>query len=400
MVVATAAFAREKVNLRAPGFDEVECPAASGSNAPFLHTTAAGRVTLSWVEPAGDGHRLRFATWRDSAWGKPHTVTEGTDWFVNWADVPSVIADDNGRMAAHWLEKSGDDTYAYDVRVSQSFDGGDTWGEPITPHRDGTQTEHGFASLILHNDYLHLVWLDGRKYADEEEPDETTLRAARIDPNGTISGEVELDGRTCDCCPTAVAPIDGGFIVVYRDRSPNEIRDIYAVRYVDGKWKAPKPVADDGWKINGCPVNGPAVASLGSGVYVAWFTMRGDRGVVRQAHSSDDGRTFTPAVDVSDMPTLGRVALANGPRLSTRVAWLATSGDEVRILSRGLVPGSVTNQVRAIANTTAARSSGYPRIVQLPGERTLAVWTETGETLRLRTGVLARPSGLEDIRSQ
>ena len=50
----------------------------------------------------------------------------GYDWFVNWADVPSVVRLANGTLAGHWLQKSGADTYAYDVRLAYSHDDGKT----------------------------------------------------------------------------------------------------------------------------------------------------------------------------------------------------------------------------------------------------------------------------------
>jgi hypothetical protein len=125
-LIAMPATAREEVHVPSPPFHEVPSPAAPGSGEPFLYATPAGAVYLSWVEPFGDGHRLRFAVWHEDGWNSPRTIARGANWFVNWADVPSVIATDDGRMAAHWLQKSGPDTYAYDVRVAQSFDGGKT----------------------------------------------------------------------------------------------------------------------------------------------------------------------------------------------------------------------------------------------------------------------------------
>ena len=64
-----------------------------------------------------------------------------------------------------------------------------------------------------------------------------------------------------------------GPVVVYRDRSEaeKEIRDISIVRLKGKKWSAPRPVFQDGWRLNGCPVNGPAVAAAGRRVAVAWF---------------------------------------------------------------------------------------------------------------------------------
>jgi hypothetical protein len=46
---------------------------------------------LSGVERDGDTATLRFADRVDGAWSPAQTVASGADWFVNWADVPSVI---------------------------------------------------------------------------------------------------------------------------------------------------------------------------------------------------------------------------------------------------------------------------------------------------------------------
>lgn len=389
LLAAPVAGARERVNPLPAGFTGVECPAAPGASGPFLHTTSEGRVTLGWVEPAGEGHRLRFSTWRDGAWTKPRTAAQGSGWFVNWADVPSVIASGDGRMAAHWLVKSGGDTYAYDVRVSQSFDDGATWSEPVTPHDDGTATEHGFASLIFHGGYLHVVWLDGRKYGDEDAADEMTLRAARVDREGRVSGEVELDGRTCDCCPTAVAPIDGGFIVAYRDRTPEEIRDISTVRYIHGEWEAPGAVHHDNWKIDGCPVNGPALGSDGTRVALAWFTMAGGNGVVRGVWSSDGGATFSAPVTIAEESTLGRVASSGVKANGATIAWLSARKGDARIEARRMDGARVSEPARTLAYTSAGRSSGYPRLASV-GAGLLVAWTESGEPSRVRTGIMAR----------
>ncbi|MBK8324867.1 MAG: hypothetical protein IPL06_19865 [Betaproteobacteria bacterium] len=69
--------------------------------------------------------------------------------------------------------------------MSQSADGGRTWSTPVTPHRDGTASEHGFVSLVADTGGVLAVWLDGRKTggptrkAPGPMPD-MTLRAASI----------------------------------------------------------------------------------------------------------------------------------------------------------------------------------------------------------------------------
>ena len=75
---------------------------------------------------------------------------------------------EDGRLAAHWLQYSGPGTYSYDVWISASSDGGETWTPATRPYADRTQTEHGFASLfeLPGSGALAAAWLDGRAYAD------------------------------------------------------------------------------------------------------------------------------------------------------------------------------------------------------------------------------------------
>src|SRR5262249_19603753 len=122
-------------------------PAGANSAQPQLSSSSRG-VLLSWIERNGEKATLRFAERTRQGWSVPRTVASGSDWFVNWADVPSVMRLETGTLVGHWLQKSGSDTYAYDVRLSYSRDDGRTRSQSFSPHADGTKTEHGFASLF------------------------------------------------------------------------------------------------------------------------------------------------------------------------------------------------------------------------------------------------------------
>jgi hypothetical protein len=120
-----------------------------------------------------------------------------------------------------------------------------------------------------------------------------------------------LDARTCDCCQTDAAVTANGPVIIYRDRDPKEIRDIYVTRHVDGRWQTPKPVAADQWLMPACPVNGPAIAAHGASLWVAWYTGSGNAPKIRLAYSGDSGGAFLPARTVRSSPAvLGRVDLA------------------------------------------------------------------------------------------
>ena len=373
-----------------------DSPATGDSREPELSATADGRIILSWVEKLDEKrYALRTALRDQAGWSEPRTVAQGDNWFVNWADFPSVIALKDGSLAAHWLVKSGSATYAYDVNIALSKDGGKTWAKPIVPHLDNTQTEHGFVSLIPLNDgRVGAIWLDGRNMKgmkddhDEKKPPSVsmTLRYAAIDDAGKISEEAQLDERVCECCQTSATLSSDGVVAVYRDRSQNEVRDIYFVRKTNDSWETPRTVHPDNWEINGCPVNGPAVAASDRNVAVAWFTGAGGKSTVKVAFSADAGATFGNPIQVDDGETLGRVDLLLLPDHSALVCWLSGTADGGAIKVRRVRSDGTLGPPAVIAKTDISRSSGFPRMALLGNEVHFA-WTEFGKPSRVRMAV-------------
>jgi hypothetical protein len=358
---------------------ELPAPAGRGSGQPNLAVSPDGRVHLSWIERLGEGRfSLRFSTMEKGGWSTPQTIAEGANWFVNWADFPSMIALPDGSLAAHWLVKSGPGTYSYDVNISRSFDGGKTWGKPFVPHRDGTLTEHGFVSMFAAKDgSLAAVWLDGREMKGHQAGHghgNMTLRYVNIKRDGALADEAVLDAKVCECCQTSAAMTTDGPVVVYRDRSDQEIRDISRIRLKDGKWSQPRWVAQDGWHINGCPVNGPAIAASGRRVAVAWFTGAAGAQRVKLAFSGDSGESFGETVTVDDGSPVGRVDVLLLDDGSAMVCWLekVSAGGEVR--ARRVWPNGKRDRAITVATSGTARSSGFPQMAR-SGNTLIFAWT-------------------------
>lgn len=373
---------------------EIPSPAAPGSAEPSIETGADGRTYLSWIETLEAGrHALRFSVWEGTGWSAPRTVASGSDWFVNWADFPSITALDDDTLVAHWLRKTGGDTYAYGVALSVSRDDGTTWGEPFAPH-DDSPTEHGFVSNVpLPGGRYAAIWLDGRETAGGQEGHSgpMTLRTAFIAKDGRIEREDRIDARVCDCCQTSAVRLDDGAIVVaYRDRSESEIRDIAIARFDGVGWSEPKVVHDDRWEMPGCPVNGPAIAAVDDTVAVAWFTAAGPTPTprVRIAFSRDGGREFDAPIDVDTGRPAGRVdvvVLENGFAL---VTWIESGEGSARILARRVDPGGALGPPVPVATVSASRAAGFPRIAPR-GRDVVVAWTEPGDPPRVRTALLA-----------
>jgi hypothetical protein len=370
--------------------EPIGSPAGSGSGQPYL-ATDDGDVYLSWLEASSEGgHDLRIARHDGADWTEPTTIAHREGFFVNWADFPSVSVGPGATLWAHWLERSGAGTYAYGVRVVRSDDGGATWSEPWTPHDDDSPTEHGFVSTAAMADAVGFAWLDGRRYvegADGFPPShEMTLRYRSVDALGTPGPEMLVDGRVCDCCQTDSAVTEQGPVVVYRDRSDAEVRDIYIARLVDGAWTEGAPVHDDGWEIAGCPVNGPAVVADGSSVAVAWFAAPDDVARVKVAFSHDAGATFGTPTVVDDGNPGGRVDLLMMADGSVLVSWLErTGGENAEIRIRRVDPDGASSESAAVSKSTDARASGFPRMVEAGDGSIVAAWTDVGaETSHVR----------------
>jgi len=370
-------------------FAPVSLPAGAGSRYPHLSGLQGDPVIASWLEPAGaDAYELRFATWIGGAWSAPQVAARGTGWFVNWADFPSVVPVSAGFWGAHWLQQASAGGYAYDIRTSTSVDGGATWSAADSPHDDGTPTEHGFVTLLGLGGKLHAVWLDGRRSSGEHEHgSETgamTLRHAILGRDGHRAGsDVEVDQRVCDCCQTDAAATDEGMVVVYRDRDAGEIRDIALVRLDDAGWSEPIHVHDDGWRIDACPVNGPAIDASGQHIVVAWFTVP-DTPRVRVAFSSDGGRRFSAPVEVDQGRVAGRVDVVLLDDELAVVSWLAEGAQGAEIRARTFTPDGPAGAAIVVARSSVGRSSGFPQMLRVGGGLLFA-WTESGDAGRVRT---------------
>jgi len=343
-------------------------------------------VYISWLQSSDSGSALRFAVHDGARWSAARTIAASRDFFVNWADFPSLEVLDSMHLAAHWLQRNGRSTYAYGVRIAQSNDGGVTWRAPVTPHRDSTETEHGFVTLWHEGTTLSAAWLDGRKFSKEghDPSNEMSLVTTTVSLTGTRGPEMRLDERTCDCCQNAAAVTSAGPIVAYRNRSTDEIRDIYLTRRVAGKWITGVAVNNDRWKIAACPVNGPAIAARGHRVALAWFTAPNDSARVNVAFSDNDGATFGKPTRVDGGDPAGRVdvsLLADGGAL---VTWVErTGGDVAQVRARRVHRDGTAGAVVTIASSTATRASGFPKSV-VTGTNVLFAWTLAGKPSIIR----------------
>jgi len=354
----------------------IDSPANVSSGEPYLFTDEKGTVYLSWIEKTDHRNEFKYSSLRSGKWSTPVLIDSGQNWFVNWADYP-MIATNGNEFIAHYLEKSGEGTYAYDVKMTSSKDQGKTWKAANTLHDDGKEAEHGFVSMLPYKENFFIAWLDGRNTVmegmenHEGHHGQMSLRAAIVDKEGKKINEWELDNRTCDCCQTSAAITENGPVVVYRDRSEDEIRDMSIVRLINNEWTKPEAIYHDNWKIAGCPVNGPRVVANGNFVAVAWYTVPEGKSIVNVIFSQDGGKSFGDPVQVDEGSAIGRVDIVMLDDKSVMACWMeGTTIKAAKVHSDGVKDSSII-----IASSSESRSSGFPQMTR-SGKEVFFAWTD------------------------
>ncbi len=423
-VLGRSTLTAEQGPVWLPSMRTISSPAVSNSGEPQLTVSDRG-VLLSWIEHAGPKTTLRFAERTPTGWTESRAVASGEDWSVNAIDVPSVLRLADGTLAAHWLQKSGSGMHANEVRLSYSKDEGRTWAPSFTPHGDGSQKERLFASLLqMPGAGLGLIWLEGSTMQAVTGNDERiahnhptgadhahqqpsaqqgheghegrgamsgsgtmTLRFASFDTASKQTAEIPIDLRVCECCSTVAVATSEGVLAAYRDRSDDEVRDIYVSRFTRGQWSEPAVVHADNWRIPACPINGPALSARGRNVAIAWYTVKQDQGHSYLAFSRDAGRSFGQPIRLDDGASLGRVDVEMLPDDSALATWIEVVDGRSQFRARRVAMDGAGSTPVTVARLAGGRAGGSPRVAR-HGDELVFAWTESaGGVLRLRTAV-------------
>jgi hypothetical protein len=351
-------------------------PAGANSSLPQIAASDKG-VLLSWLATSGKTNNLRFAERTVSGWSAPLTAASGSEWFLSYADPPSVTRLSDGTLVAQWEKTTDPRIEAMDLMLASSTDNGKTWSRPFTPHRDKTKSQHAFASLFeMPGRSLGVVWLDGRESAEGDDP-AMIMRYAAFDSAWKETAEAQIDSRVCECCSTATVLTDDGALTAFRDRGKGEIRNIAVSRLENGKWTEPAIVHDDKWETFSCPVNGPALAARGRHVVVAWFTVQNEQGHAYAAFSEDAGRTWGAPIQLDDAASTGRVDVELLDDGSAVASWVEIADNRGRFQIRRVEPGGAKSAAVSVAGVGGSSSSGFPRMARQGNELVFA-WTETG----------------------
>jgi hypothetical protein len=239
---------------------------------------------------------------------------------------PAIAVGAEGRVGVAWLEVPRDFNGAT-VWHALSEDGGETFGSAVQV----TVEEQGEVTMVVtapdEEGNPFLAWLNG-----------SALRFSRsFDGGETFSEPVTIGDGSCECCQPQIIVMGEEVHIAYRSLEPGneagDIRDIVMIRSEDagGSFQPVARVSDAHWYLPACPIAGPSLAVDEGRFLVAWMDGRSEppgtfgRGDVWLATSQDGGATFSANVRINpdeDMHhTLPTVAAGPGGRI--HVAWEA-----------------------------------------------------------------------------
>jgi hypothetical protein len=305
----------------APAFELVDIPAARslsitvGSDGMLY--LAHGRDRSLFVSRSTDGGR----TFSEAV----HASRE-TPVHVLPIERPAIAASGEGRVSVAWLEVPRDFNGAT-VWHALSVDGGEIFGTAVQV----TVEEQGEVTMVVtaldEEGNPFLVWLNG-----------SALRFSRsFDGGETFSEPVTIGDGSCECCQPQIVVRGEDVHIAYRSLEPGneagDIRDIVMISSEDagGSFQPVRRVSDAHWYLPACPIAGPSLAADDGRFLITWMDGRSEppgtfgRGDVWLATSQDGGATFSANVRINpdeDMHhTLPTVAVGPGGRI--HVAWEA-----------------------------------------------------------------------------
>jgi hypothetical protein len=388
---AAAAFLVNTACQRHPSATEVTSLAISGrvNQTPSL-AFDRGVLAVSWsaVDPDGTAD-VYVAVSRDGGtMSVPLRVNDEPGEVRASEQQAPRIALAGDMLAVLWTSRRAGQTQ---VRVAVSQDQGRTFGASRAVTPDGAPGTRGWGALLIDKDQrIQAVWLDTRIAAASAEPPVSSakppaptehhmhganmpstrqdLYAAVIDPHGAINERL-VATNVCFCCKTAIAQTDAGLAAAWRDVYPGSLRDISFARLDDSPEITRVRVAEDGWQINGCPEDGPAMAADPQGhPHVVWPTLvTGEKPAKGVFYAkSADGRTFSPRVRLDDgagSATHPAVAVASsGVVMAIWEMTPGAEGQDHRIEARAY-RGDVWQPVQVLTHGTSASS---PAIAATP----------------------------------
>lgn len=259
---------------------------ANYASCVYLTTDETNQPVMSWCEmDTGSKHISFYMAWLDESGRISSKVSIPIEQNANLHEegMPKVAVKNNGAIIAVYETSmpSAHNRFAGAVRYIVSTDKGASWSKPAYLHADTMPGKsHSFTAIArLGDGEIGACWLDAKP---NPKLHGRPVHFAKTNGNNSFENELVIDSIACECCRIAISGSSNGKVsVVFRDIINDSIRDMSIITSPDNGKRFSKavPYSHDGWVINGCPHNGPALAVADDKIYSTWFTGGPQKGV-------------------------------------------------------------------------------------------------------------------------
>jgi hypothetical protein len=351
---------------------------------PQIAVRASGALAMLKVEK-GDLWFLTSNDSGDSFESRVRVNEAGGEVIAHGENAPQLVLRSRSELYVLWQARRGEEGSV--LRFARSINWGETFSKPIdidTPA--GADAGQGFYTMQASpKGAIFVAWLDGRDRGKGRPGTSAVYIAKSSDRGLTFSKPVRVALDACPCCRPSIAAADENTIHVgWRSVLEGDVRDTVIASSADGgaTWGKAARIADDGWRINGCPHSGPSLAMLGARLFVAWHTVRNEKSEVYLAWSDDAGRKFSSPLPIAEGlldPNHPAIVTADGRLgivLQARPAASDQGWGKVNVWYREWRGGQLTPPVEA---GHASGSASYPVLTYEQPDHVFLAWTESGD---------------------
>lgn len=217
-----------------------------------------------------------------NTWSAPVAVSREVEPTDAGADSrPKIALGPKGEIYVTWTRPLAK-PYTGEIRFTRSLDGGVTFDPPKTVHHDRQVITHRFDALTVDaRGRVVVAWVDKRDLLLAPATGPNAYRGAAIyfaiseDRGASFGADTKLADHSCECCRIALVPRpDGSVVALWRHIFEPNLRD-HAIGEItaDGRAGPMERASFDGWAIDACPHQGPALAIDEHGRrHAVWFT--------------------------------------------------------------------------------------------------------------------------------
>ena len=354
--------------------------AVAGGSFPQIAVRVTGDVSLLTVE-GGDLWYLSSPDAGDSFPARVRVNEVPHEVVAHGENSPILVLRSMRELYVAWQGRNGIQGGSA-LRLARSTDWGITFSKPVAVD-PGSESQGFYTMSVSPKGIVYVAWLGGGEHNGEGSG---VYIARSVNRGLSFEKSVRVAASVCPCCRPSLSFDDGGTVyMAWRGVSHGDIRDIQVGSSADGGaiWSKPAGIAEDDWRLNGCPHSGASLAVVGKRLFVAWHTVREGASQLYLAWSDDGGKTFSTRTNLR-----GTVLDANHPML-------VAHGNKLGVVFQGRDPNDnagwgkqnayyreIDAQGRLSALVNAGHLAGsvnYPQLLYEDPDHVFMVWHEDSD---------------------